>query len=86
MLPSEESPSDDTTDSSKSKEAEEEEQFYVSQLGRNRLTSACDLLAYMRYVERGLVKATANEVYWEIMRLRKNVVLARMGFGLPEHD
>lgn len=67
-------------------EEKEDEVFYVSQLGRNRLTSVCDLLSYLRYVEKGLVKATANEVYWEIMRLRRSVVMARLGFGLPEHE
>ncbi len=75
-----------TPEDGEEQSVEEEEEFYISQLGRNRLTSVCDLLAYMRYVEQGLVKAHVNDVYWEVMRLRKSVVMARLGFGLPEHD
>ena len=54
--------------------------FYISQLARNRLAAVCDCLNYLRYVEKGLVKAPVNDVYWEIMRLRKNIVTARLGF------
>ncbi len=66
---------------------EDEEEHFVCQLARNRLTSVCDLLGYMRYVQNGLVKrAHANDVYWEIMRLRRNVGQARLGFAIPEQD
>ncbi len=74
--------SDDSA--SPSEEDKNAEDSYVSQLARNRLTSVCDLLCYLRYVQQGLVKAQPNDVYWEVMRLRKNIVLARLGFGLPE--
>jgi len=63
------------------KKEEKEEVFHICQLSRNRLAAACDLLGYLRYVERGLVKAGSNEVYWEVQRLRREMALAKLGFG-----
>jgi len=57
-----------------------EETFYICQLTRNRLAAACDLLGYLRYVERGLVKASSNDVYWEVQRLRREIAAARLGY------
>ncbi|XP_011310868.1 guanine nucleotide exchange factor for Rab-3A [Fopius arisanus] len=54
----------------------------ISQVCRNRITAVCDFLNYLRYVERGLVKSSAQDVYWEIARLRKEMVLARLGLPL----
>ncbi|KAJ8953073.1 hypothetical protein NQ318_013415 [Aromia moschata] len=38
-------------------------------------------LNYLKYIERGLVKSSAHDVYWEIVRLRKNISLARLGLS-----
>ncbi|XP_015127092.1 guanine nucleotide exchange factor for Rab-3A [Diachasma alloeum] len=54
----------------------------ISQVCRNRITAVCDFLNYLRYVERGLVKSSVQDVYWEIARLRKEMVLARLGLSL----
>ncbi|XP_008206503.1 guanine nucleotide exchange factor for Rab-3A isoform X2 [Nasonia vitripennis] len=54
----------------------------ISQICRNRIIAVCDLLNYLRYVERGLVKSSVHDVYWEITRLRKEMVLARLGLAL----
>ncbi|CAG0892427.1 unnamed protein product [Darwinula stevensoni] len=58
----------------------DEEGIPISQLCRNRITGVCDLLVYLRYIERGLVKANEKEVYEEIMRLRLEVAAAKLGF------
>ncbi|KAF2902245.1 hypothetical protein ILUMI_03943 [Ignelater luminosus] len=54
----------------------------ISQICRNRIIAVCDFLNYLKYIERGLVKSSVHEVYWEIVRLRKNMVLARLGLSL----
>uniref|UniRef100_A0A1Y1L0M9 GDP/GTP exchange factor Sec2 N-terminal domain-containing protein n=1 Tax=Photinus pyralis TaxID=7054 RepID=A0A1Y1L0M9_PHOPY len=56
--------------------------YSISQICRNRIISVCDFLNYLKYIERGLVKSSVHEVYWEIIRLRKNMVLARLGLSL----
>lgn len=61
-------------------EDSEEPLYFVSQLARNRLAAVCDCINYLRYIHQGLVKAHVNDVYWEIMRLRKQMVIARLGF------
>ncbi|RZF38816.1 hypothetical protein LSTR_LSTR000519 [Laodelphax striatellus] len=53
--------------------------YCISQLCRNRITAVCNFLNYLRYIQRGLVKSSAHEMYWEIARLRKEIALARLG-------
>lgn len=47
-----------------------------------QIIAVCDFLNYLKYIERGLVKSSVHDVYWEIGRLRKDMVLARLGFNL----
>ncbi|KAJ1529804.1 hypothetical protein ONE63_006549 [Megalurothrips usitatus] len=54
----------------------------ISQICRNRITAVIDFLNYLRYIERGLVKSSVHDVYWEIVRLRKEMCLARLGLSL----
>ncbi|XP_018326399.1 guanine nucleotide exchange factor for Rab-3A [Agrilus planipennis] len=56
--------------------------YNISQICRNRIIAVCDLLNYLRYIERGLVKSSVPEIYWEIIRLRKSIALARLGLNL----
>ncbi|KAH0557976.1 guanine nucleotide exchange factor for Rab-3A-like isoform X2 [Cotesia glomerata] len=56
--------------------------YSISQLCRNRIIAVCDFLNYLRYIERGLVKSAVNDIFWEITRLRKEMVLARLGIAL----
>jgi Rab-3A-interacting protein len=56
--------------------------YSISQICRNRIIAVCDFLNYLKYIERGLVKSSAHDVYWEIVRLRKDMVLARLGLNL----
>jgi len=55
--------------------------YNISQLCRNRIIAVCDLFCYLRYIERGLVKSSFHEVYWEIIRRRRNIALSRLGFS-----
>ncbi|XP_043244598.1 guanine nucleotide exchange factor for Rab-3A-like [Amphibalanus amphitrite] len=52
----------------------------ISQICRNRITAVCDFLNYLRYIERGMVKGSVIDIYREIMRLRRNMAVARLGF------
>ncbi|XP_046748503.1 guanine nucleotide exchange factor for Rab-3A-like [Diprion similis] len=56
--------------------------YSISQICRNRIIAVCDFLNYLRYIERGLVKSSVHDIYWEITRLRKEMVLARLGMAL----
>ncbi|PSN46082.1 hypothetical protein C0J52_02260, partial [Blattella germanica] len=61
----------------------DQEQWYcISQICRNRIIAVCDFLNYLRYIERGLVKSSVHDVFWEMTRLRKEMVLARLGLAL----
>ncbi|XP_059481941.1 guanine nucleotide exchange factor for Rab-3A-like isoform X2 [Neocloeon triangulifer] len=63
----------------------EEEQWHtISQLCRNRITAVCDFLNYLRYIERGLVKSSAHDVFCELVRLRKEIILARLGMPISK--
>jgi len=59
-----------------------EEEHFISQLARNRVAAVCDFLTYCRYVTQGMVKSPVNDVYWEIMELRRKMVNARLGFSI----
>jgi len=59
---------------------EMEEGFLISQLARNRIAAVCDFLTYCRYVTQGMVKQSTNDVYWEVMGLRRRMACARLGF------
>ncbi|XP_045112645.1 guanine nucleotide exchange factor for Rab-3A-like isoform X3 [Portunus trituberculatus] len=54
--------------------------YYISQLARNRIIAICDFLNYLRYIKLGLVKSSVHDVYWEIVKLRRQMALARLGF------
>ena len=41
----------------------------------------CDFLNYLRYIQLGLVKGSVIDIYREIMRLRRNMAVARLGFS-----
>ncbi|VDD96192.1 unnamed protein product [Enterobius vermicularis] len=58
-----------------------EEWMYVSLLSRNRITAVCDFFTYIRYVNQGIVKSGLHDLYREVINLRKNMALARLGLG-----
>ena len=61
--------------------SDKEDELCISQLARNRITAVCNFLNYLDYIIKGLVKSHHNDVYWEILQLRKSMVLARFGFS-----
>ncbi|VDK17538.1 unnamed protein product [Anisakis simplex] len=54
---------------------------FVSMLARNRIASVCDFFTYMRYVNQGIVKSGIHDSYWDVVYLRKNMALAKLGLG-----
>ena len=39
------------------------------------------IMAFLpRYIMQGMVKSSTNDVYWEVMRLRRTMACARLGF------
>ncbi|KAH7671625.1 Protein F54C9.11, partial [Aphelenchoides avenae] len=52
---------------------------YISLLARNRITAVCDFFTYVRYLHQGIVKSNLNQSYWEVVNLRKNMMLAKLG-------
>ena len=62
----------------------DEEEFEISQLARNRVAATCDCYTYLRYFCNGLVKAHHNAVYWEIVKRRRRIMLAKLGFTPDE--
>jgi len=61
-------------------QSEKQEEFEISQLARNRVAASCDCYNYLRYFCNGLVKAHHNAVYWEIIKRRRRIMLAKLGF------
>lgn len=62
-----------TTDSS--------EWIKISLLARNRIAAVCDFFTYLRYLSLGMVKAGLRDSYFDVIALRKNMALARLGLG-----
>ncbi|XP_066216717.1 guanine nucleotide exchange factor for Rab-3A isoform X1 [Saccopteryx leptura] len=57
-----------------------ESHYYISPSSRARITAVCNFFTYIRYIQQGLVRQDAEPVFWEIMRLRKEMALAKLGF------
>ncbi|XP_033101588.1 guanine nucleotide exchange factor for Rab-3A-like [Anneissia japonica] len=45
---------------------------------RNRITAVCNFFTYLRYIQQGLVKSDTIGMYWEVVRLRKEIALAKL--------
>ncbi|BFZ09517.1 hypothetical protein BsWGS_12556 [Bradybaena similaris] len=57
----------------------DEEWYYISQMSRNRITAVCDFYLYLRYIVQGLVKCSDKDIFAELVRLRGQMTLARLG-------
>ncbi|XP_011897491.1 PREDICTED: guanine nucleotide exchange factor for Rab-3A isoform X8 [Cercocebus atys] len=57
-----------------------ESHYYISPSSRARITAVCNFFTYIRYIQQGLVRQNAEPMFWEIMRLRKEMSLAKLGF------
>uniref|UniRef100_A0A915E0C9 Uncharacterized protein n=1 Tax=Ditylenchus dipsaci TaxID=166011 RepID=A0A915E0C9_9BILA len=52
---------------------------FVSLLARNRIAAVCDFFTFLRYLHQGICKPSLLESYWNIVNLRKNMTLAKLG-------
>ncbi|KAM4678623.1 rab-3A-interacting protein isoform 1-T4 [Discoglossus pictus] len=59
--------------------------YYISPCCRYRITSVCNFFTYIRYIHQGLVKQQdVDQMFWEVMQLRKEMSLAKLGFFKEE--
>ncbi|XP_069079327.1 guanine nucleotide exchange factor for Rab-3A isoform X6 [Pleurodeles waltl] len=58
--------------------------YYISPSCRARITAVCNFFTYIRYIQQGLVRQDVEPMFWEIMRLRKEMSLAKLGFYTHE--
>ncbi|ODM90996.1 Guanine nucleotide exchange factor for Rab-3A, partial [Orchesella cincta] len=59
-----------------------DEWFDISKFCRDRIAAVCEFLNYLRYIKNGLVKASVDDAYWEVLRLRKQMALAKLGIAI----
>lgn len=53
--------------------------YYISPSCRARITAVCNFFTYIRYIQQGLVRQEVEQMYWEMMRLRKEISIAKLG-------
>ncbi|XP_038562231.1 guanine nucleotide exchange factor for Rab-3A isoform X4 [Micropterus salmoides] len=54
--------------------------YYISPSSRARITAVCNFFTYIRYIQQGLVRHNAEQMFWEVMRLRREMTVAKLGF------
>ncbi|KAF4802015.1 Guanine nucleotide exchange factor for Rab-3A [Turdus rufiventris] len=54
--------------------------YYISPSCRARITAVCNFFTYIRYIQQGLVRQDVEPMFWEVMRLRREMSLAKLGF------
>ncbi|XP_061138322.1 guanine nucleotide exchange factor for Rab-3A-like isoform X1 [Syngnathus typhle] len=60
--------------------------YYISPSSRARITAVCNFFTYIRYIQQGLVRHNAEQMFWEVMRLRREMSVAKLGFFLTEQS
>ncbi|XP_016110871.1 rab-3A-interacting protein isoform X2 [Sinocyclocheilus grahami] len=58
--------------------------YYISPFCRYRITSVCNFFTYIRYILQGLVKQQDEQMFWEVMQLRKEISSAKLGYYKDE--
>ncbi|XP_041704581.2 guanine nucleotide exchange factor for Rab-3A [Coregonus clupeaformis] len=58
--------------------------YYISPSSRARITAACNFFTYIRYIQQGLVRHDAEQMFWEVTRLRREMTVAKLGFYLTD--
>ncbi|XP_044305831.1 rab-3A-interacting protein isoform X3 [Varanus komodoensis] len=59
--------------------------YYISPFCRYRITSVCNFFTYIRYIQQGLLKQQdVDQMFWEVMQLRKEMSLAKLGYYKEE--
>uniref|UniRef100_A0A8B9RAZ6 RAB3A interacting protein (rabin3)-like 1 n=1 Tax=Astyanax mexicanus TaxID=7994 RepID=A0A8B9RAZ6_ASTMX len=59
---------------------DKESYYYISPSSRARITAVCNLFTYIRYIQQGLVRHDAEQMFWEVMRLRREMSVAKLGY------
>ncbi|XP_056382752.1 guanine nucleotide exchange factor for Rab-3A isoform X6 [Hyla sarda] len=54
--------------------------YFISPSCRFRITAVCNFFTYIRYIQQGLVRQDTELIFWEIMRLRREMSSAKLGF------
>ncbi|XP_033824340.1 guanine nucleotide exchange factor for Rab-3A isoform X1 [Periophthalmus magnuspinnatus] len=63
---------------------DKENYYYISPSSRARITAVCNFFTYLRYIQQGLVRHNAEQMFWELMRLRKEMTVAKLGFYVTD--
>ncbi|KAM6937093.1 guanine nucleotide exchange factor for Rab-3A isoform 2-T2 [Xenentodon cancila] len=58
--------------------------YYISPSSRARITAVCNFFTYIRYILQGLVRNDAEQMFWEVVRLRREMSVAKLGFYLTD--
>uniref|UniRef100_A0A1I7XHI3 Sec2p domain-containing protein n=1 Tax=Heterorhabditis bacteriophora TaxID=37862 RepID=A0A1I7XHI3_HETBA len=61
--------------------AEDTQWHRISLLARNRIAAVCDYFTFVRYMRLGLIKSGIRDSYFDVVALRKNMCLAKLGLG-----
>ncbi|KAJ1349850.1 hypothetical protein KIN20_005506 [Parelaphostrongylus tenuis] len=61
--------------------SEDSQWHRISLLARNRIAAVCDYYTFIRYLRGGLIKSGIRDAYFDVMTLRKNMCLAKLGLG-----
>ncbi|KAM9568183.1 guanine nucleotide exchange factor for Rab-3A-like isoform 7-T8 [Salvelinus alpinus] len=61
-----------------------ESYYYISPSSRARITAVCNFFTYIRYIQQGLVRHDAEQMFWEVTRLRREMTVAKLGFYLTD--
>uniref|UniRef100_A0A8C6URP5 RAB3A interacting protein (rabin3)-like 1 n=1 Tax=Neogobius melanostomus TaxID=47308 RepID=A0A8C6URP5_9GOBI len=58
--------------------------YYICPSSRARITAVCNFFTYIRYIQQGLVRHNAEQMFWEVLRLRKEMTVAKLGFYVTD--
>lgn len=65
---------------------DKENYYYISPSSRARITAVCNFFTYIRYIQQGLVRQDVQQMFWEVMRLRREMSVAKLGYFLTEES
>ncbi|TSK13446.1 Guanine nucleotide exchange factor for Rab-3A [Bagarius yarrelli] len=65
---------------------DKENYYYISPSSRSRITSVCNFFTYIRYIQQGLVRHDAEQMFCEVIRLRREMSIAKLGFFFTDSN
>ncbi|XP_053346790.1 guanine nucleotide exchange factor for Rab-3A isoform X2 [Clarias gariepinus] len=65
---------------------DKENYYYISPSSRARITAVCNFFTYIRYIQQGLVRHDAEQMFCEVMRLRREMSVAKLGFFFADEN